>query len=373
MQHPAFWKEAQDGNYHAIQQIMIFEEGIKGGIFMTPEEYYDAHKRATYDAWNDIAKQIVSGRTTNISVDGDGGVSDPTTGGGSAGLPVDNPDTPTINEELEARAGGGIFVVNKLDKILSDMHSWYASGTITEQNAADRLELIYEFESAKATTFANYWYTVWMNSQFIDLLDDTLDSLFFCKGMTIATFARYIFEFHTTAAEIPVLETFGESLTQSQLDSWFLQGSAVPSKAYETYSCTKIDNEQVILNMSTAEIVQVTTAGVWKQNHRFRATISGSFTDSDNPNIVRDFFWEHNTSTGVKTFRNTNGFISGGTSGAHSAAEVPFEPSHNYNVIIQKDGSTGQCIVSCDNVPFNLPSTIGSITIDIEDLGEFTI
>ena len=113
------------------------------------------------------------------------------------------------------------------------------------------------------------------------------------------------------------------------------------------------------------------TAGVWKQNHRFRCIISGSFTDSDTPDIVRDFFWEHNTATGVKTFRNSNPFISGATSGAHNAAEVPFEASHNYNVIVEKTGATGACIVSCDNAPFNLPNTVGSITVDIEDLGEF--
>lgn len=378
MEEVAGWRDAEGDDHPGIQGFLEFEVGINGGVFMTPEEYYDAHKRATYDAWNDIAKQIVSGRTTNIAVGGDGTVTDPTTGGeGGEGVPPDDPTTPEIREDLESRAGGAIFLTNKLDKILLDMFTWFSgyvapSTGVTSQMAEDRLVNLYEFEPANANNLASYWYDVYQNaSGAVDLNDSVLDGLFYCKGVSLTTFARYIYEHHSTAAELPVLEIFLESLTQAQLDNWFAEGTAVPSKAYETYSCTLIDPEQVTLNMSTAEIVQVATAGVWKQNHRFRCIISGSFTDSDTPDIVRDFFWEHNTATGVKTFRNSNPFISGATSGAHNAAEVPFEASHNYNVIVEKTGATGACIVSCDNAPFNLPNTVGSITVDIEDLGEF--
>jgi len=365
----AVWPDAENENYFAIQQILIFLQGVEP-MTIDYEAWAEAFGIQMYKVVNDVAKQIVSGRTTDFVVGEDGTVSDPVSG--SEDLPADDPDTPDINEELEAKAGGAIFLTNKLDKILLDMFTWYASGTITSQQAEDRLVLIYGFSPASANVFANYWYTVYMNSSgSVDLSDTILDGLFFCKGISISTLARYIFENHPATAELPVLEVFTENLTQAQLESWFQEGLSVPSKAYETYSCTKIDPEQVILDMSTAEIVQVTTAGIWKQNHRFRVLVSGTFTDADNPDIVRDFFWEHNTATGVKTFRNTNPFISSATNGAHTAAEVPFEASHNYNVIVEKTGNTGACIISCDNIPFNLPNTIGSITLDIEDLGEF--
>lgn len=346
-----------------------------GGSMATKEDIRDG----IYEAFNRLAAQVVSGRYLNIEIGEDGTVTDPTEDAGGGDVPEDDPLTPDINEELEARTGGAIFLTNKLDKILLDMFTWFATYTapstgVTPQMAEDRLQLLYGFEQTAANTFANYWYTVYMNtSGAVDLNDSVLDSLFFCKGISVSTLARYIFENHSTPAELPVLEVFAECLTQEQLDGWFQEGLSVPSKAYETYSCTKIDPEQVILNMSTAEIVQVTTAGTWKQNHRFRCVVSGSFTDSDNANIVRDFFWEHNTSTGAKTYRNTNPFIAGATDGAHSAAQVPFESSHIYNVIVEKTGTSTQCIVSCDNAPFNLPNTTGTITIDIEDLGEFAI
>lgn len=373
MQHPAFWEEAEDSNYHAIQQILIFEEGIEGGILMSPEEFYEANKAAIYDAINDVAKQIVSGRVTNINVGADGSVTDPTTSDPDSELPDDDPETPEIDEGLEAQNGGSVRVVDYLQQVLTSMETWRSGGTVTDQQAADRLELIYGFESDAANTFANYYYVTYAGATGTITLNETvLDSLFFCRGVSIATFSRYIFESHVTAAEVPTLEVLAENLSQAQLTNWFNEGTQFPATKYLVYSCTKIATEQATLDMSTAEVVTVNLSGVWKINHRYRVQVSGTFTDSDNPNIVKDAFWSIDTSTGIKTFEGA-AFISTGGVVNLTSAEVPYQPSHSYNVIVEKTSSSSAGQLSRNNSPFNLPNTTGILTATITDEGEFTV
>lgn len=326
-----------------------------------------------YEAFNRLALQVASGRFTDIVVGEDGEVSEPVEDGEGA-IPVDDPETTEINEALEARCGGAIALAAKLDKILLDMHTWFASGTINDQMAEDRLVLLYGFEQANANVFAQAWYGVYINSSgTVDLNNTVLDELFFCKGANLTTFARYIYEEHATAAEVPILEVFAENLTEEQISLWFTDGTTIPSKAYETYGCTKIDDEQIILDMSTAEVPSILTSGTWKANHRFRGICQGTFTDTDNPTILRDTFWEIDTASGVKTFRNSTLFSGGTITGASTAAQIPYEETHVYNVIVQKGNSDNQTTVSVNNVPFNLPNTTGILTIDITDLGEIDV
>lgn len=378
MEDIAGWQDAEDDNHAGIQGFLAFEEGINGTILMTPEEYYDANKRAIYDAFNDIAKQIVSGRTTNIAVGDDGTVTDPTTGGGAgAGLPEDDPDTTTINEEWAARTGGIRRAVDGLQLILTDMFDWYASYTppstgVIEQQAADRLVNLYQFESANATTFANYWYTVYQNSVGAVTLNETvLDGLFFCKGFTRETFASYIYKTHAPSTEVPVLEVFLENLNWQQMTDWFNQGVTVPSQEYYQYSCVPIENETLELDMSSAEIASITSVQSLKQNHRYKFRTYGQFTDTDNPNLVGDFYYMLDTLTGVKTYRSGNPFNSTGMN-QPNANQVPYRADGDYTVILDKIGGAAQVNIARDNAPMNLPNVTGILTIEMEDLGEFT-
>lgn len=343
-----------------------------GGFDMTPEELKEVMIEANYIVVNRVAAQIVSGRWNNISVGEDGTVTDPTTAQPDDEVPPDDEDTPDINEGLEAQNGGSVRVVDYLQQILTNMQTWFA-GTVTEQQAADRLELIYGFEAAAATTFANYYYTVYAGATGVISLNETiLDSLFFCRGVSISTFSRYIFNNHITEAEVPTLEVLAENLTQTQLTNWFNEGTQFPAKFYETYSCTKIATEETTLDMSTAEVVIKNLSGVWKNGHRYRVQVTGSFTDSDNPGIVKDAFWSHDTSTGTKTFEGA-AFISTGGVVNLTAAEVPFQPSHAYNVIVEKGGGNAAGQLTRNNNPFNLPNTTGILTATITDEGEFGV
>jgi hypothetical protein len=368
------WQGDEEEKARAIREIAALLAYNDCEDEMTAEEF----KQALYEVGNMWAAQLVSGRYTNINIDEEGNVTDPTTEGENAGVPEDDPATPTIDENAEARAGGAIFLTDKLQKILTDMFTWFAtyvapSTGIIPQMAEDRLVLLYGFGQGSANVFVNYWYTVYMNSSgAVTLLEATLDGLFYCKGVSKQTLAKYIYEVHATAAEVPVLEVFAENITEEMMNAFFLTGTGTPSTAYETYSCTPIDDETVLLNMSGASPVQVTTAGVWKQNHAMRIRSSGTFTDPDFPTIIKDMYWSHNTATGVKTFENAGAFNSSGVPGLTSA-EVPFEPTHEYNVIVRKTGSASACIVGRASTGFTAGNITGTITNEITDEGEFSI
>src|SRR5262249_4320189 len=70
--------------------IENFADCVGGTMSIDYDAWKQAQKEAIYEAANDIAKQIVSGRTTNISVGSDGTVSDPTEGVPSEGIPTDD-------------------------------------------------------------------------------------------------------------------------------------------------------------------------------------------------------------------------------------------------------------------------------------------
>lgn len=367
------WAGDDEEKTRAIREIAALLAYNECGDEMTAEEF----KMALYEVFNMVARQIVSGRYTNITVDDEGNVSDPSEEGEDAGLPEDDPETTTINEEFAAKTGGVRQAVYGLQEILDDMFNWYSSFTppstgVTEAMAAARLVNLYQFDSVKADDFAFYWYNTYQNSSLQVTLDITngLDALFFCRGMTAQTFAYYIYNVHATAAEVPVLESFLACLNWQQVEDWYTQGISVPSQQYFEYACVPIENETMTLDMSSAENPQKTSVQNLKQQHRYKFTTSGQFTDSDNPTLIGDFYYMHDTSTGVKTYRSGNPFNSTGMN-QPSSSQVPWRSDGIYTVILDKTGGANPVIVSRDNAPMNLPNTTGVLTIIMEDLGEY--
>lgn len=346
-----------------------------GGSMATKDDIRDG----IYEAFNRLALQVASGRYTDIAVDEDGAVTDPTTEGEDAGLPEDEPTTTTINEEFAARTGGVRQAVYGLQQILDDMFNWYASFTppstgVTEAMAAARLVNLYQFEQVKADDFAFYWYNTYQNASLQVTLDNSngLDALFFCRGLSPQTLAYYIYNEHITAGEVPVLESFLSCLNWQQVEDWYTQGIQVPSQLYYEYTCVPIENETLTLDMSTAEAPSKNSVQNLKQQHRYKFTTSGQFTDTDNPDLIGDFYYMHDTALGTKTFRSTNPFVSGGMN-QPSASQVPWRADGVYTVIVDKTGAAGILTVSRDNAPMNLPNVTGILTIIMEDLGEYGV
>src|SRR5574341_41426 len=106
------------------------------GMSIDYEAWYDANKRAIYDAVNDVAKQIVSGRVANINVDDTGAVTDPTLEGDDTGGVVDDPAT-SFDETKAAIYGGGYELIKNIELLLDKVDNYYGNTNGTPVTSAD--------------------------------------------------------------------------------------------------------------------------------------------------------------------------------------------------------------------------------------------
>jgi hypothetical protein len=369
-EHIAYWKDAEDDLHHAIQQILIFEEGIEGGILMSPEDFENGISNGIYKAFNDLAAQIKSGVKGGFTVNPDGTVSYPTTGGGGAPVP-DDPTTP-IDESLAANAGRAIAAADGIQLLLNYCDDWFngVPGVPLAQ-AQTRLKTLFQLNEAEADAFLAYYYAGEPSA--VMTLESVLDSMFFCRGLTVSTFATYVWNEHSPLIEVPFLEMLIPALTQAQLDLWASQG--LPTSLYRTYPCTPIATEEFELDMSTSNNPLYTTSGIWKGLHRFLIEVEGSFTDSDNPDLVGDAIYFHNLVSGVKTYSPMAIAVAIGSLSGLTQAQVPFAADHKYSFTVDflSAGGLQAATFGRANGDMNLPNVLGTLSIRVTDLGEYAV
>lgn len=361
------WANAEDESHRGIQGFLEFEVGIEGGIFMSPEEFYDANKRAIYDAINDLAKQVVSGRTTGIVVDDDGNVVPP---GETDGENPDDPETPQ-NEASEARSGGALAITIGYNKIWADMDSWYEA-PVTVDVAQFRLKAKYLVDDAAADDFCVQYYNDRTAAVgHINSFTDDLSEMLFCDGLTKQVVANYIIDSITFDLQLQAF-ALNDAVTDAQIQAWYNGGAQIPSTDYLAYSCVPIETEELIFDMSTGNNVTLQTAGIWKAGHRFLIEVTGSYEDADLANVVGDGMYFHNTLTDVKTFASLVFSSSGGVL-PPLQAEVPFSPTHVYRFTVDKSPTSadGVCSIGRDNGAMSTPNVAGILNVTITDLGKF--
>lgn len=378
MQDPAFWTDAEDTNFHAIQQLMIFEEGINGTILMTPDEFRESLRDGMYEAFNNLAKQIVSGRTTNISVGDDGTVSDPATGG-SDDLPEDDPTTP-IDEASAAFAGGSIAQARGFKAVYDDLFALFGIDASPDTPLADAQFIIAATYSVDQPAMDNaiagyYAIRSALFSDYAVLNADAMAEILFCSNGEKGRLNAYILDLPTPslAARKNICDIFN-AVSGEQSIIWFNRGIQVPSTIWQTYYCARQPSETITLDMSTANTVSVTTSFIWKKGHRLLIHVSGTFTDSDVPGFISDGLYAVN-STGGKNFVVLGFNSSGGTTNP-TETQVPYQSSHVYEFTIEKNPNTGTdatIIISKDNGSFNLPNVSGILEVTITDLGYFGV
>lgn len=366
----AGWKDAEDDNYSGIQQILIFEEGIE---MPEPSELYLAIKSGIYDAVNDVAKQIVSGRVTNITVGDDGTVTDPTDG--MPETPVEDDPATEINEARSAAAGGAIAVrlgFNEIWSIVSAM--WTASASSQAACTTRLLDTFVWVSDAECGAFVNDYYAArTAAASWVAAFTTILDSRMYCKGVTKQALNDWIYDTFT-GSQLDMALDLSRAIDQEQMNTWYNFGIQTPSTAYITYSCTPAEIEEFILDMSTANIVQYTTNAVYKTSHRLLIEVSGSFVDADVANTVQDFFYEVNTVTGIKTFLPSFFQINGAGITEPSQAQVPYQPSHSYAVTVDiPSTSSGTIIFGRDNDAYAVPNITGILSFKVTDLGEYAL
>jgi hypothetical protein len=370
----AAWPEAQNENYHAIQQILIFLEGVEPEMSIDYEAWYDANKRAMYDALNDLAKQIVSGRVTNISVDEDGVVSDPSTGTPDAELPEDDPETP-INEGDAALMGAAINVSKALEVLFDKLDNYYGATNGAPVTSAITVTLYLSlYFPVDGDTFgdavqAYYGYRD-TNNRLIWDTSEGQQNVLFCQGANLTGWNKWLIDYSGFSAEkISVMSQLTNALAPAFWTNYFNDGLELPSSQYLDAPCVPID-PQTLENLVFA--VQRSTSIV-KANHRMRIRVEGYATDTDGD--IQDWFW-FRTAAGVNTF-TTPTFTHSAGSNLPSQTEVAYSPSHIYEYTVDLANLANNPILITLNKHANLNATGLVYTvpfkITLTDLGQHTI
>ena len=382
-----FWKRSEDRPNAASDAAMTWRNLLNVeedcGMSIDYDAWYEANRAAIYDAMNDIAKQIVSGRVTNISVDEEGGVSDPTDATGGEPPVEDDPETPAIDEGLASIMGAAISISRAIEKFLDKVDAQYGgtNGTPTTILAdAQKVIKLYfpSDETAMDAAISDYYTYRTSNSTIGFNTSANFERYMYCRGYDAQAFSNWLIDQALYGnAKLFIVTGLVNALAPEFWSHYYSVGAAVPSQDYQAASCTKVKQETFQLDMSTANNVQFTTAETWKGGHRFLIEVSGSYSDSvgaGETGIVGDAMYFHTLATGAKSF-SSMGFNSAGGVVSPTQAQVPFESSHDYAFIVEKtQGSAdGTCIVSRDNGAMNLPGVTGILNVTVTDLGDFSI
>jgi len=368
---PELWAGDDDEKTRAIREIAAL---LASEACMSID--YDALTQAIrdgiYTAGNDFAKQLISGGTTNIVVDDEGNVTVPSD---AITIPPveDDPDT-ALDESLASAAGGAIGIRLGFNDIWGSLITWYA-GAISAAETTSRLLKIYKWVSdAECSAFVNDYYAARAGAlAFITTWATSLDSKMYCKGHTKQQIFDWIYDTYVTSQQDMSLDLC-TAIADEQIALWYAYGQQTPSTAYLEYSCTKIQFEEFTFNMALANAPAYTTNGVWKGGHRFLVEISGSYADSDLPDLLGDGMYFLVPSTGVKTYSPLS-FNFGGAVTAPVQAQVPYSAAHVYSFTVEKLVGSGSAagIITRDNGSMTIPNVTGILTVKITDLGEFAV
>lgn len=372
----AGWHDAEDDNYSGIQQILIFEEGIDP-MSIDYEALQAAIKAGMYDMVNDVAKQIVSGRTKNISVDEEGAVSDPSEGGTSdVDIPADDPAT-AINESESAIYGGVVNLFETLEAFYLKLDNYYGStnGTPTtpESDAVFNITAIYPCNDlGMAAAVGNYYLYRNSNGKLNVSINNTVHQYAYCRGYGKAAWSQWVAEIsgYAQAKKTQVLG-LSDALMPEFWTSYFEAGTRVPSTGYLAASCVKMAS-QTLTNVAYTTVGIPLQPSPAKGGHRVKVTISGYYVDPDGD--IQDAQW-YRSNAGVLT-RSTFELNHGAGNQQPSASEVPYTTANNHTYVYTvdlADVSSSWELKFPRNGNMNVSSTspTSGFTITIEDLGQW--
>ena len=356
------WPEAEDTNYRGIQALLKFEEGID----MTLSEDISS---GIYKAFNDLAKQIVSGRTTNIAVDTDGNVSTPTTGSSDAGLPVDDPLT-EFDETEAARYGAMAEIAAKLELVLDKIDAFY--GTV--ENApitleADAKTLMKQYficdQVLMDTAITNYYAYRVASQELIFNTSAAFTQYLYCNGYQNDALNRWLQDVSGYVfAKQQIIAAFWESLGDEFFSFYFAIGAAKPSNVYLDAACVPIA-DQSITNVLFA-VARATTP--FKASHRMKFKITGYALDVDGD--LQDAFW-YRTAAGVNTRTNWS-FTHGAPNNLPSDNQIVYNAAHVYEYTIDLSALNAAMVITANkNAGMNSAGLTypTPFTIEITDLG----
>lgn len=367
----AAWKDAEDEGYEAIQQISIFLEGVETGM-ATKDDIRDG----IYEAFNQLAAQVVSGRFTDIFVGSDGTVSDPTTSVDELPeSPEDDPLTPLIREDWAAQMGAAIAVSAAVALFIAKLDNNYGPVNGTPVVAlADTQFYVKTFfavdEVEMDAAIAGYYTYRGSNARILFLTTDNIEAYLFCNGANELGLKKWTVDLSTyPTTKQAMFLTLIAALADSFWTGYYNAGLLVPSTEYRAASCTPFDTE--IITFAGADFTGsgYKSGGVVnKNNHRVLIDVTGIIPDTAGG--TQDFFWRKD-SVGALTFIGTstpNGTWQVNTNWvAPSAAEVPYRTDGHYQVT-RDTVTTGATLLSIRR-KLTESGTGHSFVMTITDLG----
>jgi len=346
-----------------------------GGNMPEPiESTYDAIKNGIYDAFNDLAKQVVSGSKFGFSVDEDGNVVIGDPNAPSAELPEDDPLT-TINEEKAARYGGLLEVAAKLELVLDKADTFFGvpSGAVTPVTSlADATAAMQAYfacdEPLMAAAMNDYYNWRLGGATQINFARGTAFPLFlYCNGYDYNALARYMadssgFIFSKQA----ICLGLWKALVEKFYSDFYNIGIQTPSNSYLDADCVPVESQ----SFTNVPFSSIRTTTIMKAYHRLRVKITGVSVDSNGH--IQDAFWFVNGSTGVRTRTNPT-LTHVGSVTQPSDNQVVYNSAHAYDFTIDLNVNPGNpfsITMNKNGTHAGTPSP--NFTIEITDLGRFT-
>jgi hypothetical protein len=368
MEHPAFWKDASDTDYEAIQQILLFEEGIEavGTVEDICAGVICALEKASSRFLAGVAENVQGGVTINP----DGTIEF----GGEGQLPEDDPTT-AIDETEATRNGGITEIAAKLEAVLDKIDTLYGgtNGTPTTVEATAQTIMRQYFLSdstlMNAAVSAYYAYRA-TNGQLN--FDRTASSnafplYLYCNGYDINTLSRYLGDISGFPfAKQQIIIGLWDALTDGFFSHYFNIGIEVPNNSYVDAACVPMPYQEYS-DIPYASVRNLQPA-IAKGGHRLKIKVSGYYVDPDGD--IQDAFW-YRTAAGVLTRSN---FTFSHAAGANmpSDNQVPYNALHEYEYTVDLSTGTSSWSVQFNrNGGMNVASTSPTSGFDIEitDLG----
>jgi hypothetical protein len=359
----AAWPDAEDENYHAIQQILIFLEGVE------PMGTVEDICAGVLCALETVSSRVLAGQAGNIiggvTINPDGSV----TVGGGATLPTDDPST-LINETEAARFGGVNEVAAKIELFLDKLDTAYGAtnGTPT-MLVADAKNLINGYFQTDITLMnaaidAYYSYRATNNRILFDR-PSSFALYLYCNGYTAQSVKRWFLDTSGfVASKMAIVLQLIDALLPAFFTDYYGTGIAVPSSLYLDAPCVPIEYQE----FENVPFASARATTVLKASHRMKFRISGHSVDTDGD--IQDAFYYVNASTGVRTRTNPTMVHSAGAN-MPLDTQIPYNTAHVYEYTIDLGALNGSPMTITMNKHANMSAGASNpnFEIQITDLG----
>lgn len=346
-----------------------------GGAGMSID--YDALKNAIrdgmYEFGNDIAKQIVSGRTTDIAVGSDGTVTDPTDSTGGEELPPDDPGT-EYDETAAAEYGGTLAICRAVELFWDKIDAYYGNVNGTPalpQGDTQALMKAYFPIDEDAFDLALTAYYLYRSGQPQLNINFTATNYLFiyCKGSNETAVNQWLIDSSGFSfGKITQAAQLINGLAPEFWSKYMAQGIKTPSTSYLDAPCVPIAPQTLTgLVFGTAR-----STTPLKASHRMLMKVKGYALDVDGD--IQDWFW-YRTAAGVNT-RSNAVFTHGAGGNQPSDNQVVYSPTHEYEYTIDLSAlNAAMTITPTKNANMNATGLTYPVPFEItlEDLGEYTV